>query len=92
LQDFLASIQGSYGQASTIFSHALSALEPALSLWFGAIAEDWLSFVIPSCPFLPTYDASYPDLASGDHPDTILDHEAFLPILDKLGGWLRIEG
>jgi hypothetical protein len=79
LEDFLASIQGSYGQASAIFNHALLALEPALSLWFGAITEDWISFVIPSCPFLLAYDVGYPDLASGDYiPTRSLTKRVFL--------------
>jgi hypothetical protein len=86
LKDFLSSIQGAYGQAGGIFITALSALEPALSLWFMAIAADWSSFVIPACPFLPTYDVAYPALESGVYPETILDQEGFSPMLDMLYG------
>jgi hypothetical protein len=86
LKDFLSSIQGAYGQASAIFIQALSALEPALSLWFAAIAADWSLFVIPSCPFLPTYDVAFPALDTGEYPETILDYEGFSPLLDMLYG------
>jgi hypothetical protein len=84
LPDFLSSIQGAYGQASGHFHQALSALGPALALWFQAIAADPSAFVIQSCPFLPMYDIAYPAIDTGINPETILDNEGFSPLLDML--------
>ena len=86
LQAFLNSTQGAYGQASGVFNQALSALEPSLDLWFEAIAEEWSSFVIPACPFLPIYDIGYPSIELGEYPETVLDQEGFSPMLDMMNG------
>jgi hypothetical protein len=84
--NFLSSIQGAYGQASGHFHQALSALGPALTLWFQAIAADSSAFAIQSCPFLPMYDTAYPAIDTGINPETILDNEGFSSLLDMLNG------
>jgi hypothetical protein len=86
-EDFYSSIRAlKAGYAH--FLTVLTALQPQLTDWLSAVAEDPTCFVSPSLPFLDIHPRGYPLFDTGGLPSAILDSRAFSPLLEMLQGFL----
>jgi hypothetical protein len=59
-------------------------LEP----WFNKVATDHQLFLVPGKQFLPLYNDPFPDIDTGEWPDSAPDPEAFSPIMEMLNGFV----
>jgi hypothetical protein len=86
--EFTASIHAASGKNSPPFEAVLKALQRIMEPCFNAVTSDSQLFHISGFPFLPLYDAHFPDITSGTWPDSAPDPEAFFPVLERLNGFV----
>ena len=86
-EDFYSSIQSLKGGYS-IFLRVLQAIKPQLMAWFVAVNTTSALFICPSFPLLEIHSLGFPALSTGDYPNSILDTQAFSPLLEMLNGFI----
>jgi hypothetical protein len=71
-----------------MFKKMMQSMDVMLGRWFMAVAKRTAGFSIPSCMFLPFYDAYYHAIDTREWATTVLDMEGFSLLLDIMNGYL----